>query len=146
VDTFLDGPRMYEGMAAFWPTADDDPESSPQNVEYAQLVRPMPKLVFYNTLEHPGCSTTVVAGDRLADTVAELRARPGTRHLLYGGANLAATFMRRDFIGEYWLFINPVAPRGRDLALLRARDSARTLARGSADVRRRGGPARYARP
>ena len=76
MDTLLDGPRMHEGMAAFWPTADDDPESSPQMVGYAQLARPMPKLVFSNTPEHAGCSTTVVAGDRLADTVAELRARP----------------------------------------------------------------------
>lgn len=72
VDTFLYGRRMYEGMAAFWPTADQDPESSPQMVEYAQLARPMPKLVFSNTLEHAGWNTTVVAGDRLADTVAEL--------------------------------------------------------------------------
>jgi hypothetical protein len=78
VDTFLDGPRMSEGMAAFCPTADDDPESSPQMVGYAQLAPPMPKLVFSNTPEHAGCSTTVVAGDRLADTVAELRARPAT--------------------------------------------------------------------
>ena len=37
---------------------------------------------------------------------------PGTRHLLYGGAKLAATFMRLDFIDEYWPFINPVALGG----------------------------------
>ena len=112
VDTFLYGRRTYEGMAEFWPTAERDPDSTPEVIEYAKLARPKPKLVFSNTLESAGWNTEIVDGDHLAETVAELRARPGTKHLLYASADLAATFMRLDLIDEYWLFVNPVALGG----------------------------------
>jgi len=112
VDTFLYGCRTYEGMVEFWPTADQDPASTPEMIEYAKLARPEPKLVFSNTLESAGWNTKVVGGDHLAETVAELRARPWTKHLLYASADLAATFMRLDLIDEYWLFVNSIALGG----------------------------------
>ena len=112
VDTSPYGRRTYEGMAEFWPTAERDPDSTPEVIEYAKLARPKPKLVFSNTLESAGWNTEIVDGDHLAETVAELRARPGTKHLLYASAVLAATFMRLDLIDEYWLFVNPVALGG----------------------------------
>jgi dihydrofolate reductase len=105
VDTFLYGRRTYEGMAEFWPTAERAPDSTPEVIEYAKLARPKPKLAFSNTLESAGWNTEIVDGDHLAETVAELRARPGTKHLLYASADLAATFMRLDLIDEYWLFV-----------------------------------------
>jgi pimeloyl-ACP methyl ester carboxylesterase len=96
VDTFLYRRRTYEGIAEFWPTAERDPDSTPEVIEYAKLARPKPKLVFSNTLESAGWNTETVAG---------LRARPGTKHLLYASADLAATFMRLDLIDEYRLFV-----------------------------------------
>jgi dihydrofolate reductase len=68
--------------------------------------------MFSNTLESAGWNIEIVDGDHLAETVAELRARPGTKHLLYASADLAATFMRLDLIDEYWLFVNPVTLGG----------------------------------
>lgn len=68
--------------------------------------------MFSNTLESAGWNIEIVDGDHLAETVTELRARPGTKHLLYASADLAATFMRLDLIDEYWLFVNPVALGG----------------------------------
>ena len=105
VDTSPYGRRTYEGMAEFWPTAERDPDSTPEVIEYAKLARPKPKLVFSNTLESAGWNTEIVDGDHLAEIVAELRARPGTKHLLYASADLAATFMRLDLIDEYRLFV-----------------------------------------
>jgi dihydrofolate reductase len=106
VDTFLYRRRTYEGIAEFWPTAERDPDSTPEVIEYAKLARPKPKLVFSNTLESAGWNTETVAG---------LRARPGTKHLPYASADLAATFMRLDLIDEYWLLVNPVALGGGTL-------------------------------
>jgi dihydrofolate reductase len=62
VDTFLYGRRTYEGMAEFWPTADRDPDSTPEVIEYAKLTRPKPKLVFSDTLESAGWNTEIVDG------------------------------------------------------------------------------------
>jgi dihydrofolate reductase len=41
----------------------------------------------------------------------ELKAQPGG-DLVLGGADLAATFMRRDLIDEYWLYVHPVVVGG----------------------------------
>lgn len=107
VDTFLYGRKVYDGMAAFWPTADTNPVSNAPMQEYARIWRPMPKIVFSRTLERADWSTRIVADD-LPGAVAELRAQPDTTHLLYGGADVTATFMAHDLIDEYWLFIHPV--------------------------------------
>jgi dihydrofolate reductase len=50
-DTLLYGRRMYELMAGYWPTADQDPSAPAVIVEYAQLWKPIPKVVFSSTLE-----------------------------------------------------------------------------------------------
>ncbi|MCU1451774.1 MAG: putative bifunctional deaminase-reductase-like protein, partial [Acidimicrobiales bacterium] len=47
---FLNGRVTHELMAEFWPTADEDPASSPAMAEYARIWREMPKIVFSKTL------------------------------------------------------------------------------------------------
>jgi hypothetical protein len=51
MDTLLYGRRMYELMAGYWPTADQDPSAPGPIVEYAQIWKPVPKVVFSSTLE-----------------------------------------------------------------------------------------------
>jgi len=46
IDTPLYGRRMYELMAGYWPTADQDPSAPDSIVEYARLWMPVPKVVF----------------------------------------------------------------------------------------------------
>ena len=50
-DTLLYGRRMYELMAGYWPTADQDPSAPAVIVEYAQFWKPISKVVFSSTLE-----------------------------------------------------------------------------------------------
>lgn len=112
VDTFLYGRRMYEEMAEFWPTGDTNPVATAAMADYARIWRPMPKIVFSDTLDDAEWNTRIVRGDGLPETLSALRARPDSRHLLYGGANLAAALMARDLIDEYWLFVHPVVLGG----------------------------------
>jgi len=56
----LYGRVMYELMARFWPTADQDPSSSGPVVEFARIWRDMPKIVFSRTLERADWKATVV--------------------------------------------------------------------------------------
>ncbi|TQN41466.1 dihydrofolate reductase [Blastococcus colisei] len=112
--TFLEGRVTQELMAAFWPTADQDPEVSAPMKEFAGIWRDMPKIVFSRTLDRVDWATEV----RNEVDPAEIRAlkdRPGGDMVL-GGADLAATFRRHDLIDEYRLFVNPVLlGRGRQL-------------------------------
>lgn len=107
-DTFLYGRRMYQEMVEFWPTGDTNPVATAQMAEYARLWRPMPKIVFSNTLDNAEWNTRIVRGDDLPDAIGDLRAQEDGKHLLYGGADLAATLMAQDLIDEYWLFVHPV--------------------------------------
>jgi dihydrofolate reductase len=111
---FIDGRVTYEMMADFWPTADQDPESSPAMVEFAGIWRDMPKFVFSRTLTTAEWNTQVIR-DVVPEQIMELKAQPGG-DLALGGANLAATFMRHGLIDEFRLYVNPVVlGRGRPL-------------------------------
>lgn len=56
---FLSGRVLYELMADFWPTADQDPEASPVMVEFAGIWRDMPK-----TCTRARCGTRTSGGTR----------------------------------------------------------------------------------
>lgn len=103
---FLDGRVTYELMAGFWPTADQDPSSTPAMVEFAKIWRDMPKIVYSRTLERADWNTTVVH-DVVAEEVLALKAQPGG-DLALGGADLADAFRRLGLIDEYWIYIHPV--------------------------------------
>jgi len=111
---FLDGRVTYQLMAAFWPTADVDPASTPPMREFARIWREMPKIVYSRTLERADWNTTIVR-DVVVEEVLALKARPGG-DLVLGGADLAAAFMRHDLIDEYRLYVHPVViGRGKPL-------------------------------
>src|SRR5262249_22498036 len=57
---FLDGRVTYELMASVWPTADQNPDSSPQEVEFAAIWRDMTKIVYSRTLQQAEWNTTIV--------------------------------------------------------------------------------------
>lgn len=73
---FLDGRVTYELMAEYWPTADSDPASSAEMVEFARIWREMPKMVYSRTLKEAGWNTAVVR-DVVADEVMALKAQAG---------------------------------------------------------------------
>ncbi len=103
---YLYGRRMYELMADFWPTADEDPSAPQYIAEFAGIWREMPKVVFSRTLEHVDWNARLVQGDA-AEEIGKLKAEPG-RPLEVGGADLAGTVMQLDLVDEYHLFVNPV--------------------------------------
>jgi dihydrofolate reductase len=112
MSAFLDGRVSYELMAGFWPTADQDPASTPPMVEFSGIWRDMEKYVFSTTLEHADWNTTIVR-DVDAGWINDLKARPGG-DMMIGGAQLAETFRRLDLIDEYRIYVHPVLiGRGR---------------------------------
>lgn len=110
VDTQLYGRRMYEVMAAFWPTADQDPDAPAYVKDYARTWRQMPKIVFSTTLDHVDHNARLVRGG-IAEEVARLKAAPG-QQITVGGAGIAAAFMQRDLIDEVQLYVQPVVVGG----------------------------------
>ena len=103
----LCGRRLYEEMLP-WETT--NPAAPAEEHEFAAIWQALPKVVFSRTLERvEGNATLAAAG--LAETVAELKARPGAP-LEIGGATLAAEASRLGLIDEYRLFVYPVVLGG----------------------------------
>jgi dihydrofolate reductase len=109
-DTYLYGRGLYENMAAYWPTADENPDLPPWEIEYARIWIRKPKVVFSKTLTKVDWNSRLVR-DNIAEEVRRLKEGNGG-DMNVGGAGLAASFMRLGLIDEYDLYLNPVVLGG----------------------------------
>jgi dihydrofolate reductase len=106
VGAYLYGRRLYEVMAAYWPTADQDPEAPRHEVEFARLWRDIPKIVFSLTLDEVAWNSVLARGD-VRTEVLQLKHETG-KDLVVGGATLASTLVSLDLVDEYRLIVHPV--------------------------------------
>lgn len=105
----LCGRRIYEEML-YWETADSNPAAPEYVLEFARIWQDLPKIVFSRTLEKVEGNARL-AGDRVAEEVAELKRQPG-KDLAVGGAGLASTLIELGLVDEYQLFVSPVVLGG----------------------------------
>ena len=82
---------MYELMSGYWPTAEDDPDAKPVEVEFARIWKNTPRVVFSRTLKEVGWNSRLVR-EGAVDEVARLKKEPGDMDV--GGPTLAATSWR----------------------------------------------------
>src|SRR5258708_38529097 len=61
-DAFVYGRRLYEVMAAYWPTAESDPAATPAMLDFARIWNPKPKIVFSTTLDSVRWDTRLGTG------------------------------------------------------------------------------------
>jgi len=108
--TALYGRRLWEGMAAHWPTADQQPGVTPAHAEYARRWRAMPKVVFSSTLTSVEGDARLVTGDAVAE-ITRLKTEDGGPMDVVG-ATLAGAAMRAGLIDEYAIVTHPVLVGG----------------------------------
>jgi len=100
----LCGRRLYETMT-YWETAEASP-LAPEQVEFAQIWKALPKVVFSTTLESV-VGNARLAKDGVGEEVSKLKEQPG-EDIAVGGAGLARACMELELIDEWRLFVNPV--------------------------------------
>ena len=105
IDTHLYGRRMYELMAEYWPTAEEQPSVPAYLIEYARIWKAMPKVVFSNTLAGVEWNATLVRGDAVTE-VARLKRQPG-KTMSVGGTVLATALAEGGLIDEFRLYVMP---------------------------------------
>jgi dihydrofolate reductase len=106
ISTHLYGRQMYELMAAYWPTADQNPSAPPYESEYARIWKAVPKVIFSRTLEAVEWNSRVVRGDAIEE-VARLKSLPG-KDMSVGGLILASALATAGLIDEYRFYYVPV--------------------------------------
>jgi dihydrofolate reductase len=93
------GRVTYEGMAAYWKTAEG---------EIAGLMNAIPKLVFSRTLKSVDWNNAaLVEGDASAQIVRLKNEGDGDMYV-FGSANLSETFINDDLFDEYRIGVAPV--------------------------------------
>ena len=105
-DAHLYGRRVYQEVAAWWPTAGQSPDTPDYLVEYSNIWKAKPKYVFSTTLEHADWNTTVIK-ENAPPVVNELKSQDGKDIFLYGGG-LASSLIRFGLVDEFRLYFNPV--------------------------------------
>ena len=110
VGVHLLGRRLYETML-YWETADQDPSLDYSTLEWAELWKPLPKVVFSTTLSAVQGHARLASGG-LAEEIERLRAEPGEGDIAIGGATLAAEAAALGLIDEYRPRVYPVLVGG----------------------------------
>jgi len=97
-DRLLFGRVTYEGMAAYWRTAEG---------EIADLMNKLPKFVFSRTLNQVDWSNATLVGEGAAEKVAELKRQGDSNTFVFGSSNLSTTLIDNGLFDEYRLAVAP---------------------------------------
>jgi dihydrofolate reductase len=104
IGVHLCGRRLYETMV-YWETAEESSLVA-DHVEFAQIWKALPKVVFSTTLQSV-VGNTRLAGDGIGEEVSRLKEQPG-KDIAVGGAGLAHACMKLALIDEWRLFVSPL--------------------------------------
>lgn len=107
LSAFLHGRKMYDLMAAYWPTPEAASSDLDYVVEFAKIWTEKPKVLFSRTVKTADWNTRVV-NEGVAEEVMRLKQQPGG-DLALGGANIASYLQKLGVVDEYHLFVHPVA-------------------------------------
>src|SRR5207237_9723686 len=103
---YLYGRRIYELMAAHWPTVGSDPTADPIELDFGRIWTAAPKVVFSSTLQTVDWNSRLERG-RIEDVIDRVR-NEFDGDLDVAGPTLAAPLIRRGLIDVYRLVVHPV--------------------------------------
>lgn len=98
-DMLVFGRVTYEGMAAYWTTAEG---------AIAERMNSLPKIVCSRTLEAADWNNTTLLTDDVAAELARLKQDGDGNMFVFGSADLSRTLMNEELFDEYRLGVAPV--------------------------------------
>ena len=93
------GRRLYEEMAAYWPTSTE---------EFAPPMNEIPKVVFSKTMRQADWAHSRISNGDVEEELACLKQESGKAILAHGGPEFAQSLSRLGLIDEYRLIVHPV--------------------------------------
>ncbi|MES2645791.1 MAG: dihydrofolate reductase family protein [Bacteroidota bacterium] len=103
------GRVTYEGMAAYWKTAEGEGEIT-------HFMNNLPKIVCSRTLHSTDWNNTTLIKENVANEIAALKAKSTKDLYVFGSAILSETLIQENLFDEYRIGIAPVlAGKGRYL-------------------------------
>lgn len=102
------GRTTYELMKGYWPFLLTKPDAARRELEHAQWVENVPKIVFSRTLSEATWNNTRLIRDNIPEEVKKLKQQPGKDLVIFGSPGLASSFMNLGLIDEYKLTVHPI--------------------------------------
>jgi dihydrofolate reductase len=107
-DTALYGRVTYQMMESYWPTVLANASSTRLELQHAEWIERVDKIVFSNTLEKAEWNNAILIRKNIAEHVNKLKQQTGKNMMIFGSPTLTHSFMQWNLIDEYKLNVNPV--------------------------------------
>jgi dihydrofolate reductase len=107
-DTLLLGAVTYKIMAAYWPTADTNPDAFEGDAEFASTINSMKKIVFSKAPLMPQWNNSEFWPQMDGDKIRRMKADDGKNMLIVGSATIVQQLTALGLIDEYHLLVHPV--------------------------------------
>lgn len=101
------GRRLWDTMHPYWTTADQNPDATPVEVEYARTWQALNKIVVSRSLTAIDGPNASLTGEDPVALVERLR-RTTAGIISIGGPTVAAGVIERDLVDEYHPYVHPV--------------------------------------
>jgi len=98
VDALLFGRVTYQLMADYWPAAATNPSTPKSDLEIADKMNNLPKIVFSKRL----------VKENIAKEISKMKQQPGKDMVIFGSGSIVSTFMQHGLIDEYRIIVNPI--------------------------------------
>ncbi|MCC7196836.1 dihydrofolate reductase [Candidatus Peregrinibacteria bacterium] len=108
IDTIIFGRIAYELFESFWPAAMTDPSTTPDNLDIANQINDMHKIVFSKTMEKVEWKKSQLIQQLIPEEITKMKQQEGKDMVIFGGAGIAQSFMRHELIDEYRIMVNPI--------------------------------------
>ena len=103
------GRITYQMMESYWPTVLKNPAAaSKHDLEHAQWVENIPKIVFSKTLRKAKWNNTLLIKENIPEELSKLKQQPGKDLVIFGSPGLSHHLMSLNLIDAYQLTVNPV--------------------------------------
>jgi dihydrofolate reductase len=108
VDALLFGRVTYQLMADYWPAAATNPSTPKSDLEIADKMNNLPKIVFSKTLQEVKWNNSRLVKENIAEEISKMKTQPGKDMVIFGSGSIVSTFMQLGLIDEYRIIVNPV--------------------------------------
>ena len=107
-DTLFLGEVTYQIMAAYWPTAETNPEAFQGDAESAYIMNSIRKVVFSKNVKDLAWSNSVLRTEIVPEEINKMKQEACKNILVTGSASIVQQLTNFGLIDEYHLLIHPV--------------------------------------
>ena len=108
VDALLFGRVTYQLMADYWPAAATNPSTPKSDLEIADKMNNLPKIVFSKTLQEVKWNNSRLVKENIAEEISKMKQQPGKDMVIFGSGSIVSIFMQHGLIDEYRIIVNPI--------------------------------------